>query len=237
MSDDENYDEELSVNESVDDEIDEVVDEDEDVVEDVVVDDDAVVEDDIVDDMVDDTVDDIEDEEDVVDVDEDGESDTNSIPEKKVSSDKPPKTLENNYVDEDEDDDEEDDPYYLQKFNTEINRNYLEEAHPECVANNYDEIVSLTSVVRDSNNNIVDPLHRTIPYLTKYEKTRILGYRAKQINSGAKVFVKVPENIIDGYLIAQIELAQKRIPFILRRPIPGGGCEYWNLKDLEVIGF
>lgn len=233
MSDDENYEEELSVNESLDDEIDEVVDEDEDVVEDV------VVEDDVVDEDVDeDVVDDIEDVEDDVEEDVDGESDTNSIPEKKVSSDKPPKTLENNYVDDDDDEeDEEDDPYYLQKFNTEINRNYLEEAHPECVANNYDEIVSLTSVVRDSNNNIVDPLHRTIPYLTKYEKTRILGYRAKQINSGAKVFVKVPENIIDGYLIAQIELTQKRIPFILRRPIPGGGCEYWNLKDLEVIGF
>jgi hypothetical protein len=43
--------------------------------------------------------------------------------------------------------------------------------------------------------------------------------------------------VIDGYVIAQIELEQKRIPFIIRRPIPGGGCEYWNLKDLEMIGF
>lgn len=139
--------------------------------------------------------------------------------------------------DEEEDDDDDDDTQYLQKFNSEINKNYIMEHHPECVINNYDEISSLTSVIRDKNNNIIDDLHRTLPYLTKYERARILGQRAKQINSGAKVFVKVPENIIDGYLIAQMELEQKRIPFIIKRPIPGGGCEYWNLKDLEIVGF
>ena len=139
--------------------------------------------------------------------------------------------------DEEDDEEEEDDPLYLQKFNAELNKNYLAEAHPECIANNYDEIQILTKVVRDSQNNIIDPLHRTLPYLTKYERARVLGQRAKQINSGSKVFVKVPENIIDGHLIAEIELREKRIPFILRRPIPGGGCEYWNLKDLEIIGF
>ena len=138
---------------------------------------------------------------------------------------------------DEEDHEEEDDSLYLQKFNTELNQNYLAEAHPECIANNYDEIQILTKVVRDSQNNIIDPLHRTLPYLTKYERARVLGQRAKQINSGSKVFVKVPENIIDGHLIAEIELREKRIPFILRRPIPGGGCEYWNLKDLEIIGF
>ena len=80
-------------------------------------------------------------------------------------------------------------------------------------------------------------MHKSIPYLTKYERARILGQRSKQINSGAKPFIKVPETIIDGYLIAELELIQKRIPFIIRRPIPGGSCEYWNLKDLEIICF
>ena len=143
------------------------------------------------------------------------------------------------YDDDEEDDDDEDmnDAGYLQKFNADINRQFLADNHPECVINNYDEINALTTVVRDANNNIIDKLHQTLPYLTKYERARILGQRAKQINSGAKAFVKVPENVIDGYLIAELELAQKRIPFIIRRPIPGGGCEYWKLKDLEIIGF
>jgi DNA-directed RNA polymerase subunit K/omega len=159
---------------------------------------------------------------------------------KKSEKDVNTKTLETNsedYETDEESDDYDDDPHYLQKFNSEINRNYLEEAHPECIANNYEEIALLTNVIRDAENNIIDPLHRTLPYLTKYEKTRIVGYRAKQINSGAKAFVKVPEHIMDGYLIAEMELKQKRIPFILRRPIPGGGCEYWNIKDLELVSF
>ena len=49
--------------------------------------------------------------------------------------------------------------------------------------------------------------------------------------------MRVPENIIDGYIIAELELKEKKIPFIIRRPIPNGSCEYWHLKDLEIIGF
>jgi DNA-directed RNA polymerase I, II, and III subunit RPABC2 len=136
-----------------------------------------------------------------------------------------------------DDEDEDYDDSYLQKFDHEVTKNYINDFHPECLIHNYDEITKLTSVVRDSNNIIVDPLHKTIPFLTKYEKARILGQRAKQIETGAKPFISVPENVIDGYVIAELELQQKRIPFIIRRPVPGGAFEYWNLRDLEVIGF
>lgn len=136
--------------------------------------------------------------------------------------------------DEDEDNDD-DDENYLQKFSKEINKKYIEREHPECIFHNYNEISALSNVIRDKNNNIIDPLHRTVPFLTKYEKTRIIGQRAKQINSGAKPFVNVPQHIIDGYIIAELELKQKKIPFIIKRPIPGGGSEYWNVKDLELI--
>ena len=43
--------------------------------------------------------------------------------------------------------------------------------------------------------------------------------------------------IIDGYIIAEEELKQKRIPFIIRRPLPNGGSEYWKLQDLEDISY
>ncbi len=225
MSDDEKYEEEFSENESS------IADENMD--EESIVDENIV---DIIDDEVEEPVDEIvesDNEDEYV-----GGGDGDEVGDNDEVTEKNQKTLETtSQVDSDEDDDEEDDPFYLQKFNSEINHNYLVDAHPECVSNNYDEIKSLTTIIRDTNNNIIDPLHRTIPYLTKYEKTRILGYRAKQINSGAKVFIKVPENMIDGYLVAEIELKLKKIPFIIRRPIPGGSCEYWNLKDLEVIGF
>jgi len=154
-----------------------------------------------------------------------------------VNEDEYEQNIDLNIVDDDNEDDDENDEAYLQKFNNEVNKNYLIDYHPECIIHNYDEIQALTKVVRDKNNNIIDDFHTTIPYLTKYEKSRVLGQRAKQINSKAKVFVKVPDNIIDGYLIAELELKEKRIPFIIRRPLPCGGCEYWSLKDLEIIDF
>ena len=145
---------------------------------------------------------------------------------------------DDNVSDDDNENDEDDDEDYLQKFDRDIKKNYIVDYHPECMIHNYEEISTLTKVIRDKDNIIVDPLHRTIPYLTKYERARVLGQRAKQINLGARPFVKVPENIIDGNLVAEMELAQKRIPFILRRPLPGNsGSEYWNLKDLEIITF
>jgi DNA-directed RNA polymerase subunit K/omega len=166
------------------------------------------------------------------DVDNDAEDDA----EQDVEDNEVKEDVDNDNTDVHSDEDEEDEDY-LQKFNRDINKNYLLDFHPESLMHNETEISALTTIVRDKENNILDDLHRTIPYLTKYEKTRILGQRAKQINAGAKAFVKVPENTIDGYLIAELELKQKRIPFIIRRPIPGGGVEYWNIKDLEVIDF
>jgi DNA-directed RNA polymerase I, II, and III subunit RPABC2 len=138
---------------------------------------------------------------------------------------------------DDNDDEEDEDDKYLQKFDSELTKNYITSFHPECMQHNFDEISKMTKIVKDSDGIIIDPLHRTIPYLTKYEKARILGQRAKQIENGSKPFVKVPESVIDGYVIAEFELQQKKIPFIIRRPIPGGGSEYWDLNDLENIGF
>ena len=140
-------------------------------------------------------------------------------------------------ADEEDDDEDPTGEVYLQKFDKEINDNYLVNFHPESTVHNYDEILAMTKVVRDRSGIIIDGLHKTIPYLTKYEKARVLGQRAKQINSGASVFVKVPEKVIDGYLIAELELQEKRIPFIIRRPLPNGGSEYWSIKDLENISF
>lgn len=134
-----------------------------------------------------------------------------------------------------ESDEEDDINTKLKKFDKELRDNYLRNFHPESLVQNYDEIYNLARVVRDDNCIVVDALHRTLPMLTKYEKSRILGQRAKQINDGATPFVKVPEGVIDGYLIAIKELEEKKIPFIIRRPLPNGGSEYWHLEDLEII--
>jgi|UniRef100_A0A6C0ILQ6 DNA-directed RNA polymerase subunit K/omega len=152
------------------------------------------------------------------------------------SSDEEDEEQVNGMMDEEYDDeDDEDLDTYLQKFDEEVNTNYLLQQHPNEFNKNYDEIDTLCNIVRDENNNIIDPLHKTLPYLSKYERTRVLGQRAKQINAGAKSFIAVPDNIIDGYIIAEMELLQKRIPFIIQRPLHGGVTEYWKLRDLEIL--
>jgi DNA-directed RNA polymerase I, II, and III subunit RPABC2 len=135
--------------------------------------------------------------------------------------------------DEEEDEDEEDENY-LQKFDESTKHNIISDFHPEMQAHNYDEVDILATIVRNNNGLIIDPLHRTVPFITKYERARILGERAKQLNSGARAFVEVEPTVIDGYLIALKEYEQKKIPFILKRPLPNGGCEYWRMRDLEI---
>ena len=100
---------------------------------------------------------------------------------------------------------------------------------------NYNEVLALSRVVRDKDGVISDELHKTTPIMNKFEYTRILGMREKQLNDGAKPFIKVRENIIDSYIIAKQELEQKRLPFIIKRPISNGGCEYWKISDLEIL--
>ena len=142
---------------------------------------------------------------------------------------------EENDYDEDEDDSDDDDENYLQKFDQINKKNLIHNYHPELVTHNNDEVESLCQVVRNEHGVIVDPLHRTVPFLTKYERARILGERAKQLNMGAKPLVELGPEVIDGYLIALKEFEEKKIPFIVKRPMPNGGCEYWKFKDLEFL--
>ena len=140
------------------------------------------------------------------------------------------------FLQPDDDDEEEDnDPDYLQKFDDSIKQQIITDFHPELKTHNYDEIDVLSKVVRDNMGTIIDPLHKTLPFLTKYEKTRVLGERATQLNAGAMAMIEVDADMIDGYVIALKEFEQKKIPFIIKRPLPNGAVEYWKLEDLEVI--
>ena len=144
-------------------------------------------------------------------------------------------TFDDDDEDEDDDGDEPDNAEYFQKLKSSVRDSFVATYHPESFSHNYDEIQTLSRVVRNSAGVIVDDLHKTIPIMTKYEKTRILGQRAKQLNEGAQPFIKIDSTVIDGYLIAMKELEQKKTPFIIRRPLPNGGSEYWRIQDLEIL--
>jgi DNA-directed RNA polymerase I, II, and III subunit RPABC2 len=123
----------------------------------------------------------------------------------------------------------------LQKFDRSVITDYISLYHPETKMHNDEEISALTVVTRNQYGDVIDPLHNTTSVLTKFEKTKILGVRSKQLDEGAESFIQVPPNVISSYTIALMELKEKKIPFILRRPIPNGGSEYWKITDLEII--
>ena len=137
------------------------------------------------------------------------------------------------YYDSDEDEEEE-----FDKFNNmDITLDLLNE-HPEYKSHNIKEVNALCNIIRDSNGNIIDKLHRTIPFITRYEKAKILGERSKQLSySSVEPMIKIPPDIIDSYEIAKMEYNANAIPFIIRRNLPDGSCEYWKFKDLEKIIF
>ena len=143
----------------------------------------------------------------------------------------------NEESDDDESDEEsgDEDDNYLQKFDASMQNDIIAEYHPEMLMHNNDEIEIMSRITRDKQGRIIDALHKTLPFITKYETARILGERAKQINAGAQPLIAVDTNIIDGYLIAKMEYDAKAIPFIVKRPMPNGGCEYWKFADLEIL--
>ena len=127
----------------------------------------------------------------------------------------------------------EDNEENYKKINVGLRTNIVQTLHPELKYRNREMIDSLCTVLRNREGVIVDPLHRTLPIMTKYERARILGERARQLEEGAEPFVKVSPEMMDSYVIAEMELREKAIPFIVERPLPNGGCEYWRIADLE----
>ena len=105
---------------------------------------------------------------------------------------------------------------------------YLYSQHPETILEYVEEV---TPKITPSANNI----RKSIPFLTTFERTKVLGFRTTQLSQGARPFINVPEHVSDIKEIARLELEARRLPFIIRRPMPNGTFEYWRISDLMII--
>ncbi|KAK4937940.1 subunit common to RNA polymerases I, II, and III [Elasticomyces elasticus] len=83
----------------------------------------------------------------------------------------------------------------------------------------------------DADKKIPQDKRTTTPYMTKYERARVLGTRALQISMNAPVLVDL-EGETDPLQIAIKELNQKKIPLIVRRYLPDGWYEDWTCEEL-----
>ncbi|CAK7217789.1 subunit common to RNA polymerases I, II, and III [Sporothrix curviconia] len=81
------------------------------------------------------------------------------------------------------------------------------------------------------DKKIANELRTTTPFMTKYERARILGTRALQISMNAPVLVDL-EGETDPLQIAMKELREKKVPLIVRRYLPDGFYEDWTCEEL-----
>ncbi len=129
---------------------------------------------------------------------------------------------------DDDDDEEYDDNNDDDIDDTELLKKENEDDELECF---YD--IEQNEINNIQNNDVPKEDRITMPYLTKYERVRVLGTRAKQISLGAKILVKNIDLTTKKPLeIAKIELEHGVIPFKIRRPLPNGKIEEWKISEL-----
>lgn len=124
----------------------------------------------------------------------------------------------------------------------------LIDQHPE-IRLDYEETVLEKLVIREAyppnsektGTDATDPTklvkktHVTYPFVTLYERTKILSLRASQLAHGSHPFIDVPDYLTDVYEVAKAEFEAKRLPYFIKRPLPDGEYEYWRLADLMIL--
>ena len=118
--------------------------------------------------------------------------------------------------------------------------NELMRFHPEARIDTIESVamdIQLTNVPPSFVNadGQCDAKHRSVPFLTQFEKTKVLGFRTNQLSQGARAFISVPAHVTDLREIAKMELEARRLPFIIKRPMPDGTFEKWRLSDLLIL--
>jgi DNA-directed RNA polymerase subunit K/omega len=92
-------------------------------------------------------------------------------------------------------------------------------------------------IQRDDSGRIIDKFHRSLPYLTKYERSGIVSERAAQLSKGYQPLIEDINPQWTNVQIAEAEVKKKALPMILKRRLPNGTTEYWPLEELIDIHY
>jgi len=119
----------------------------------------------------------------------------------------------------------------------------IEDLEIETIPVNTDdaELIDLIIDQSDSHHRVytdilatADNMYNTYPYLTKYEKARILGIRAEQLGRNAPPLVTFPPGLSD-FEIAQLEIMKGRCPWMIARPLPNGNRLLIGVNLLKLL--
>jgi len=86
-------------------------------------------------------------------------------------------------------------------------------------------------IVTENNRYVKAEDRITKPYLTNYERVRLLSDRAAQIASGSDPMIKNVSDM-DAKTIAKLELETEKTPLYIEREMPGGKIEKWYVWEL-----
>lgn len=81
--------------------------------------------------------------------------------------------------------------------------------------------------------------YRSLPILTKYEFDQIIGLRTMHLSRGAPPLIALEDGFqiksnVDLRGVAERELVEKRLPYMIKRSMPNGKWEYWSVSDLDI---
>jgi DNA-directed RNA polymerase subunit K/omega len=97
-----------------------------------------------------------------------------------------------------------------------------------------EDIIYDSEYVEEEEDNYIKEEERISDnIMTKYEYTRILSFRTKQITLGAKIMLKDVKHLTIPE-IAKLELKNKMIPLKIKRPLPNNKYEIWKISELEI---
>ncbi len=107
-----------------------------------------------------------------------------------------------------------------------------DESVVELIESSDDDTISTlidNNISSDNTNNT----KITFPILTKYERCLLLSQRILQLINGSKPCV-----ITDKYSpndIALLELNERKIPFKIKRAMPNGNIEVWDINEFIYV--
>lgn len=82
-------------------------------------------------------------------------------------------------------------------------------------------------------------VRKTLQYYSKYEYTALLATRAQQLADGARPVVSLegilPSDPLFVWKVAEREIIEQRLPFLVHRRMPDGKSEFWSTQELEKI--
>lgn len=129
---------------------------------------------------------------------------------------------------------EEENPFIPDDLEDELAGDEPDEEEPELPDEGVssDEEAPMTPVVTPKQKKLLRPMRP--PVLSPYETAAILNARANEIANNAPIYIKIdPRKALKAIDIAQEELRQRKIVYLIARPRPDGRKDYVSVADVR----